>query len=110
MAKYESEYAELDREAKARGQLRPGEGGDTLPGAPAEGHAHKTTGVGKTPQEGGQEELMERLEDRIGDDRGSGNLGQGVHVGTPAGGVTQAAETGSSHWGSTRVQDEEDER
>lgn len=56
-----------------------------------------------------QEELMERLEAREGDDRGSGNLGQGVRVGTPAGGLTsEAAERGSERWGSVRAEEEEE--
>ncbi len=100
MSDRESYTAELDRAAKNQDTERPGDSSGSV----------KTTGVDQVPSQVAQtdqEALMERLESRIGDDSGSGNLGQGVHVGTPAGGVTQAAQTGSAHWGSPRTTDQE---
>ena len=44
---------------------------------------------------------MERLEEGV-DEPGSGTLGHGIRVGTPAGGVTEAANSGSAHWGKPR--------
>ena len=72
------------------------------------GHAHETIGAGPRPPRHDQETVMERLESRIGEEGGVGSLGQGTHVGTPAGGSAQAAETGSAHWGSTRTAAEDD--
>lgn len=81
----------------------------TGPAAPSgpKGGAFGRPAEGEGPD---QEGLMERLEAREGEDRGSGSLGQGIHVGTPAGGMTpETAERGSEHWGSLRTESEEEE-
>ncbi|HEU4754154.1 MAG TPA: hypothetical protein VFU47_13675 [Armatimonadota bacterium] len=88
--------------------LIPGAGGhgETIPGDPEEGGP--PTGEGSSRGTVDQEALMDRLEEGV-NAPGSGNLGHGVHVGTPAGGLTEAARTGSSHWGEPREAEEEEE-
>jgi hypothetical protein len=75
-----------------------------VPGDPLQGSTHEAAG---SPAVDDQEERMRRLEEGV-DAPGSGVLGKGIHVGTPAGGVTQAAHTGSTHWGEPREAEEED--
>ena len=107
-----SMIGELDEQAKQSGTPRPGQFEGTQPGATSGGatpedqatgpSTGEMRGEGPTNAKEAIEADMRAREAALGAQQGSGTLGEGIHVGTPAGGVTEAARTGSAHWGTAR--------
>ena len=110
--KDKSLIGELDDQAKQTGAPQPGRSEGTIPGDTREGtppedmstgpSAGEMRGEGPRNSKEAMEADMRAREAALGQQKGSGTLGEGIHVGTPAGGVTEAARTGSAHWGTAR--------
>ena len=95
-----------DQQTDSAGVPHRGLSEGTIPGDPLEGSVRETDG---SAARGDQEEVTRRLEEGV-DAPGSGVLGKGIHVGTPAGGLTEAAATGGAHWGQPRSEEQEEEK
>jgi len=99
---------QLAEDAKESDALSPGRmSSGPLPGDATEGRTANTnpiSGQGDDRKAEMQAE-MEAREAAVGQ-RGVGVIGD-VHLGTPAGGVTDAAQTGHTHYGTARDEQED---